>query len=244
MGAGWGWAPLEGLPELPAAQGQTGPDPDAELKDFVVFVCKTAGRVDDRVRHSNKQYQPTSSSSSTEPRGQVAASAPRRRARFYCPLDRKVYLDLGFFASSALGSMRPRLRTGLRDRARVRTPRAEPARRHGDVQRKQSARSQAATPMNFSIRRSTASIASRASGPTRPTRRICSKAATWKRASPRRRGRVAIASRSSHGSINRETGRTARREPRTKWFRKASTGVIRALATVFQAHLARIGTRI
>jgi predicted metalloprotease len=90
--------PLEGLPELPAAQGQTGPDPDAELKDFVSFVVQDVqSSWTTAFANSNKQYEPTTLvlfEGATRTGCGVGSS---QTGPFYCPLDRKVYLDLGFF---------------------------------------------------------------------------------------------------------------------------------------------------
>jgi predicted metalloprotease len=90
--------PLEGLPDLPAAQGQTGPDPDAELKDFVSFVVQDVqSSWTTAFANSNKQYEPTRLvlfEGATRTGCGVGSS---QTGPFYCPLDRKVYLDLGFF---------------------------------------------------------------------------------------------------------------------------------------------------
>jgi predicted metalloprotease len=97
-GGGASGGPLEGLPELPAAQGETGPDPDAELKDFVGFVVQDVQRSwTTTFANANKQYEPTKLvlfEGATQTGCGVGSS---ETGPFYCPLDRKVYLDLGFF---------------------------------------------------------------------------------------------------------------------------------------------------
>ena len=96
-GGGADAGPLDPLPQMPGAQGQTGPDPDAQLKDFVSFVVQDVqGSWTTTFANAGKQYQPTKLVLLTGLRGPVAASAPRRLGRSTA-LDRRVYLDLGFF---------------------------------------------------------------------------------------------------------------------------------------------------
>ncbi|MBA2569371.1 MAG: zinc metallopeptidase [Actinobacteria bacterium] len=95
---GAGAGPLDPLPGMPAAQGQTGPDPDAELKDFVSFVVQDVqSSWTTTFANADKPYEPTKLvlfDGATQTGCGVGSS---QTGPFYCPLDRKVYLDLGFF---------------------------------------------------------------------------------------------------------------------------------------------------
>ena len=97
-GSAEGGGPLERLPELPAAQGETGPDPDAELKDFVGFVVQDVQESwTTAFANADRPYEPTKLvlfEGATQTGCGVGSS---QTGPFYCPLDRKVYLDLGFF---------------------------------------------------------------------------------------------------------------------------------------------------
>jgi uncharacterized protein len=97
-GGGADAGPLDPLPQMPGAQGQTGPDPDAELKDFVAFVVQDVQRSwTTNFANANKQYEPTTLvlfEGATQTGCGVGSS---QTGPFYCPLDRKIYLDLGFF---------------------------------------------------------------------------------------------------------------------------------------------------
>jgi uncharacterized protein len=94
---GAGAGPLEPLPEMPAAQGRE-PDADAELKDFVAFVVQDVQKSWARsFADSSKTYEPTKLvlfENATQTGCGIGSS---QTGPFYCPLDRKVYLDLGFF---------------------------------------------------------------------------------------------------------------------------------------------------
>jgi predicted metalloprotease len=97
-GGGAGGGPLEGFPEMPAAQGETGPDPDAELKDFVGFVVDDVQRSWTRAfANTDKQYEPTRLVLFEQATQTGCGVGSSQTGPFYCPLDRKVYLDLGFF---------------------------------------------------------------------------------------------------------------------------------------------------
>jgi uncharacterized protein len=97
-GGGASGGPLEGLPELPAAQGETGPDPDAELKDFVGFVVQDVQRSwTTSFANAGKQYEPTKLVLFEQATQTGCGVGSSETGPFYCPLDRKVYLDLGFF---------------------------------------------------------------------------------------------------------------------------------------------------
>jgi predicted metalloprotease len=97
-GGGADAGPLDPLPQMPEAQGQTGPDPDAELKDFVSFVVQDVQRSwTTTFANAGKQYEPTKLvlfEGATQTGCGVGSS---QTGPFYCPLDRKIYLDLGFF---------------------------------------------------------------------------------------------------------------------------------------------------
>jgi predicted metalloprotease len=97
-GGASGGGPLDGFPEMPAAQGQTGPDPDAELKDFVGFVVDDVQQSWTRAfANAEKPYEQTTLVIFEQATQTGCGVGSSQTGPFYCPLDRKVYLDLGFF---------------------------------------------------------------------------------------------------------------------------------------------------
>jgi uncharacterized protein len=106
LGGGGGGASVDPrvdpFPQMPGAQSSRplpgAPDPDAELVEFVGFVVDDVQDSWARLfAEAGQRYEPTTLRlfSGAIQSGCGAASA--ETGPFYCPLDRKVYVDLGFF---------------------------------------------------------------------------------------------------------------------------------------------------
>jgi uncharacterized protein len=109
LGGGGGGASIDpGLAPFPAAPAPTGEglpaeaDPDLRTKQFVAFVVDdvqdTWARLFER---SGRRYEPTRLVLFSERTTSGCGPASSATGPFYCPLDRKVYLDLGFFRELA-----------------------------------------------------------------------------------------------------------------------------------------------
>jgi predicted metalloprotease len=100
-GTGFG-IPTPSLPAQPAATEDevpnNGPDPDENLKAFVAFVVRDVQVSWDRAfTAAGRQYEPTVLVLFTGGVDTACGAASSAVGPFYCPPDRRVYLDLGFF---------------------------------------------------------------------------------------------------------------------------------------------------
>ena len=101
-GGGLGVDPIDQLPATPGAPPSGGlsgaPDPDAELRDFVAFVvADVQDSWSTAFAQGGRQYERTKLVLFTGAVRSGCGVASAETGPFYCPLDRKVYLDLGFF---------------------------------------------------------------------------------------------------------------------------------------------------
>jgi predicted metalloprotease len=104
LGGGGGFDPGSGLDQLnpaPAATGDEvaqGPDPDADLVAFVRFVVEDIQETWTVVfTNLGEEYQPTTLRIFRAGISTGCGAASSATGPFYCPVDRFVYLDLGFF---------------------------------------------------------------------------------------------------------------------------------------------------
>ena len=111
---------------------QTGAD--ADVRDD----CRIVGYINSIQRYwtgafadGRREYVPARTRFFTDAVDTGCGSASSAMGPFYCPRDKYVYIDLGFFDELALAVRRAgrAVRPGLRHRPRVRTPRPGPARR-------------------------------------------------------------------------------------------------------------------
>jgi predicted metalloprotease len=101
-GGGFGIPDIQALPTTPAAQGgdvlTTGPAPTDELGQFMGFVMEDVQDSWARTfAEAGRQYEPTRLRLFTEAIDSGCGPASAATGPFYCPPDRRVYLDLGFF---------------------------------------------------------------------------------------------------------------------------------------------------
>ena len=99
LGGGGGFdIPGTNLPAMPEGPGLTGTGPDAELADFVAFVVddvQTAWQ--ENFRSAGRTYQVTKLVLFDGATQSGCGQATSETGPFYCPVDRKLYLDLDFF---------------------------------------------------------------------------------------------------------------------------------------------------
>jgi uncharacterized protein len=78
------------------------PDPDSQLADFVSFVIGDLQRFwADDFRKAGRTYEPTQLVLFRQATPTGCGTGSTETGPFYCPADRKVYVDLGFFRELA-----------------------------------------------------------------------------------------------------------------------------------------------
>ena len=107
-GGGYGVdSPFEQFPAQPQPAGTSGtvpgaPDPDAQVVDFVSFVIGDLQRFwADDFRKAGRTYEPTQLVLFRQATSTGCGTGSTATGPFYCPADRKVYVDLGFFRELA-----------------------------------------------------------------------------------------------------------------------------------------------
>jgi predicted metalloprotease len=90
--------PGQNLPAMPEGQGLTGAGQDAELADFVAFVVDDVQRAwQQDFSSAGRTYQVTKLVLFDGRTQSGCGPASSETGPFYCPVDRKVYVDLSFY---------------------------------------------------------------------------------------------------------------------------------------------------
>ena len=97
-GGGFNPRGFEDIPPLGGGGTTTGPDKDANLKEFVSFVVADVQQSwTQAFEDAGETYEPTKLVLFERAVQSGCGLASSQTGPFYCPTDRKVYVDLGFF---------------------------------------------------------------------------------------------------------------------------------------------------